>query len=78
LRLSKGISEHQLLILLKRTLRPVSVEYVAVHLNIGWGTARAILLELALSGKVVGQKTTKSWIFWIPEGEDIRTNKGGS
>jgi len=53
---------------------PLSIEYVARHLNVGWGTARAMLLELALDGKIACQKTTKSWIFWISrnvrKGED--------
>ena len=61
----------QLLKLLEKTSMPVSIEYVARHLNVGWGTARAMLLELALSGKVAGQKTTKSWIFWIPISENV-------
>lgn len=81
--MSKGVCnseiQTQLLNLLGKTPMPVSIEYVARHLNVGWGTARAILLELTLSGKVAGQKTTKSWIFWIPrtETEDVRRDEGG-
>jgi len=74
--LSKGLCnselQTQLLKLLKKTRIPVSIEYVARHLNVGWGTARAMLLELVVSGKVAGQKTTKSWIFWMPGSEDER------
>jgi len=69
----------QLLKLLERTPVPVSVEYVAHHLKVGWGTARAMLLELVVNGKVAGQKTTKSWIFWMPrpENEGIRKDERG-
>jgi DNA-binding IclR family transcriptional regulator len=63
--------QSQLLELLEKTPIPVSIEFVARHLNVGWGTARAMLLELALSGKVASQKTTKSWIFWIPLSENV-------
>jgi len=72
-RLSKTIVDSklqtQLLELLEKTPMPVDIEYVARHLKVGWGTARAMLLEAALDGKVSGQKTTKSWIFWIPQSE---------
>lgn len=42
---------------------PVSIEFVAQELGIGWGTARAILLNLAIQGRIAMQKTTKSLIF---------------
>ncbi len=29
-----------------------------------WESTKAILLELVILGKIVGQKTTKGWIFW--------------
>jgi len=51
--------------LLKETNMPVSVEFVAQKLSIGWGTARAILLNLAVQGKLRMQKTTKSLVFSI-------------
>jgi DNA-binding IclR family transcriptional regulator len=77
--LSKAISDSEiqnhLLELLKKTPMPVSIEFVAHHLNVGWGTARALLLELALSGKVASQKTTKSWIFWMAESESEGVKK---
>ena len=53
--------------LLKAAKVPVSIGYVADELHIAWGTARALLLELTLEGKVEGLKTLKSWIFWAPE-----------
>jgi DNA-binding IclR family transcriptional regulator len=68
--LSKQNGETQLLELLQKTSMPVSIEYVARRLNVGWGTARAMLLELLVEGKIAGQKTTKSWIFWIEKGAE--------
>ena len=55
---------------------PLSIEYVARHLEVGWGTARAMLLELALEGKIACQKTTKSWIFWVKAPTNERTTQG--
>jgi len=42
---------------------PVSVEFVARKLGVGWGTARAILLNLTCQGRIKMKKTTKSMIF---------------
>ncbi len=49
--------------LLKETGMPVSVDFVARKLGVGWGTARAILLDLAVQGRIRMVKTTKSLIF---------------
>jgi len=46
---------------------PVSIDYVAHNANLTWGTARAVLFHLALLGRIKGTKTTKSWIFQLPE-----------
>ena len=58
--------EKNVLKLLKETEKPVSVDYVAFHIKIGWGTARSILLNMALKGTVKAIKTTKSLIFQLP------------
>ena len=57
--------EKEIIELLKETKIPSSIDYVAQHFNLAWGTARAILLNLAVCGKVRAQKTTKSLIFWV-------------
>ena len=57
--------------LLRETNMPVDIEFVAQKLGIGWGTARAILLNLVVEGKVRMEKTTKSLIFTL-------NTKGGS
>ena len=57
--------QNNVMSLLQETKMPVSIEFVAQKLSIGWGTARAILLNLAIQGKIRMQKTTKSLIFSI-------------
>ena len=49
---------------------PASTDYVAHGADLTWATARAVLLDLALIGKVKATKTTKSWVFELPEGNE--------
>jgi len=58
--------EKQVVELLKRTPTAVSIDYVAYHLNIAWATARGLLLNMVINGKVQSEKTTKSLIFRLP------------
>ena len=62
--------------LVKATQIPVSIGYVAEELGIAWGTARAILLELALEDRVEGLKTMKSWVFMVKKNEGGHKNIG--
>lgn len=55
--------EKQILEILSECKIPVSIDYVAQHLRISWGTARAILLDMTVEGKLKSQKTTKGLIF---------------
>jgi len=57
--------EEQIIELLKKTEIPCSIDFVAHNVDIAWGTARAILLNLVVLGKIQTQKTTKSLIFWV-------------
>ena len=57
--------EHRLLKVLSNADNPVSIDYVRYNLKINWGTARALLLSMALEGKIQSMKTSKSWIFWV-------------
>jgi len=51
---------------LKQTDVPQGVENIRAACNIGnWNTALKHCLELLLQGKIKGQKTSKSQIFWI-------------
>lgn len=47
------------------TAIPCSVDHVAEHFALSWGTARAILLNLAIQGRLKQQKTTSGLIFWV-------------
>ena len=49
---------------------PVTVQYIAERCGIGWGTARAILMDLTLQGKVKMQPTTSTPIFTIEKGSE--------
>jgi hypothetical protein len=57
--------EAEIITAIKEAEIPVAIDYVAQKFELAWGTARAILLDLALRGKIRAQKTTKSFIFWV-------------
>lgn len=59
--------ENEAIELLKKTVMPVSIDYVAYHLHISWPTARGLLLNMALNKKVEAEKTTKGLIFRLPK-----------
>lgn len=42
-----------------------SIDYVRYNLDMNWGTTRALLLSMALQGKIKSMKTSKSWVFWV-------------
>ena len=45
---------------------PMDVENIRLRAGLkNWESTKAILLEMVLQGSILGQKTTKSWIFWI-------------
>ena len=61
--------ESEIVEFVKKTEIPCSIDYIAQHFKLAWGTARAILLNLAVLGKINAQKTTKSLIFWVEREE---------
>ena len=51
---------------LKEPPIPMDVENVRLRAGLkNWESTKAILLEMVLQGSILGQKTTKSWIFWV-------------
>jgi len=62
--------EQQVLKLLNETRAPVSIDFVRFNLKIHWVTARALLMEMALEGKLQAQKTTKSWVFFLAPSQE--------
>ena len=49
--------------IVSRSRIPIDPEFVSKRVGIAWGTARFMLLELALDGKIQATKTSKSWVF---------------
>ena len=64
---------------LKESAIPMDVENVRLRAGLkNWESTKAILLEMVLQGSILGQKTTKSWIFWVntPVALVQRTKRG--
>jgi len=60
--------KEQILDCLKTAKIPQGVENIRVACGIGnWNTALKHCLELLLDGRIKGQKTSKSWVFWIEQ-----------
>ena len=53
---------------------PVSIDFVAFHCQISWGTARALLMNLAADGKLKAQRITKGWIFFVDDATKSERN----
>ena len=54
--------ENKVLEVLKNAKEPVTIKYIADRCELGWGTARAILFDLALRGKISMQHSTPVFI----------------
>lgn len=53
---------------LDEALQPQDVEKIRTACGIGnWNTALKHCLELHIEGRLQGQKTSKSWVFWAKE-----------
>lgn len=63
--------ESEVIKLLEKTPMPVSIDYVAHHLQISWSTARGLLMDMALEKKIEAEKTTKSLIFRLLKKDKI-------
>ena len=66
-RIDNPETEESVLRVMKEANQPVSCDYVAFKMQIGWGTARGVLLNMALKGRITALKTTKSFIFLLKE-----------
>jgi len=50
---------------LKKATEPVDIEKIRVAVGIGnWQTAARHCLELHARGTILGQRTTRGWVFW--------------
>jgi hypothetical protein len=59
--------ETQVRQILETHSKPVSIDLVAFHLKVGWGTARSILLNMSLKGQIRFLETSKGFVFWLPK-----------
>jgi len=51
----------------KNSTQPLSVDAIAHITGLHWLTAKALLLELMAEGKIAGMKTSKAWVFGLPQ-----------
>ncbi|MEM1574559.1 MAG: hypothetical protein QXF09_03625 [Nitrososphaerota archaeon] len=51
---------------------PVCVSGISEKFNISWATAKTLLLELVLHGKINMKKCGKTWIVWMKEGSKVK------
>ncbi len=58
---------HQRIVnVLSEAKMPMDVENVRLKTGLkNWESTKSILLELVLQEKILGQKTTRGWIFWL-------------
>jgi len=58
--------KEKILKFIKTCENPTDIEKIRKGCQIGnWNTALKHCLELLLENEISGQKTTKSWVFWI-------------
>jgi hypothetical protein len=51
---------------LTETKIPMDVENIREQSGLkNWESTKSILLEMVLQGSILGQRTTKGWIFWV-------------
>lgn len=63
---SKDTLRDKILHVLSGASIPMDVENVRVRSGLkNWESTKALLLELVVEGIISGQKTTKSWVFWV-------------
>jgi hypothetical protein len=60
-------TNHQKIVnVLSEAKMPMDVENVRLKTGLkNWESTKSILLELVIQGRILGQKTTKGWIFWL-------------
>jgi hypothetical protein len=71
-------TNHQKIVnVLSEAKMPMDVENVRQKTGLkNWESTKSILLELVIQGKILGQKTTRGWIFWLNTAP-MRGKRGG-
>jgi DNA-binding GntR family transcriptional regulator len=62
-------TEQRTIEMMKKVGQPISIDWLAHNLGVGWGTARGILMNMALKRQIQALKTTKSFIFILNQDE---------
>src|SRR5881628_536604 len=74
---SKDTLRDKILHVLSGAPIPMDVENVRIKSGLkNWESTKALLLELVVEGIISGQKTTKSWVFWVDH-RDARMSIAG-
>ncbi len=74
---SKDTLRDRILHVLSDASIPMDVENVRIKSGLkNWESTKALLLELVVEGMISGQKTTKSWVFWVDH-HDARMSISG-
>ncbi len=60
--------------ILEKQNMPLSVGFVAFHLNVTWQTARSLLLKLSLNGKIDAIETSKGMLFSAKAGKSEKVS----
>jgi hypothetical protein len=68
--------QEKIIEMLEKATQPMDIEKIRMGVGIGnWNTALKHCLELVIAGKIKGQKTSKSWIFWIKSNQVAFVNE---
>ncbi|MFH7859637.1 MAG: hypothetical protein QXR03_01395 [Candidatus Aenigmatarchaeota archaeon] len=63
---SKIISTNNILEYIEKN-EPLCLSDISKKFNVSWATAKTLLLELVLHGKINMKKCGKTWIVWMKE-----------
>ena len=62
----QGANRQRIVEVLSDAKMPMDVENVRIKTGLkNWESTKSILLELVLQGAILGEKTTRGWIFWV-------------
>jgi hypothetical protein len=62
----KGSYKDRIMQVLENSPVPMDVENVRLNAGMkNWESTKSILLEMLLQGLIHGQRTTRSWVFWV-------------
>jgi hypothetical protein len=62
----RNSNQQKIMQVLAGTKIPMDVENVREQTGLkNWESTKSILLEMVLQGTILGQRTTRGWIFWV-------------